>query len=93
MHAIDSLIHDKRTFVFNDIIKCEKRQVSERNTLVQDKRRSRGRPIKLVNYHALVLRLPDDLYGLLRNQAREQKISLNDLLIQITKTWLEEKRQ
>jgi predicted HicB family RNase H-like nuclease len=54
------------------------------------KERGRGRPAKLPTYQPFVLRLPPDLHRALSTAARRHGISLNDLLIHIAHSWLNE---
>lgn len=50
-------------------------------------KRTRGRPPKLGEYQAFVLRLPITLHKELLRIAQTQGKSLNDLLVQITQEW------
>jgi len=52
-------------------------------------KRSRGRPVKLEEYQAFVLRLPPELHRELLQLARDQGKSLNDLFIEIAQEWRE----
>lgn len=59
---------------------------------VQNNRRPRGRPPKLGEYHAFVLRLPEELYKSLQDKAHEYEVSLNDILVRIAREWLEKEK-
>ena len=55
---------------------------------MSEAKRPRGRPPKLGEYQAFTLRLPPELHEELLETAHARGISLNDLLLEISKEWL-----
>jgi hypothetical protein len=54
--------------------------------------RGRGRPKKLPHYRPFVLRLPPELHRALLASAQRRRVSLNDLMIWLSQTWLDEEQ-
>jgi predicted HicB family RNase H-like nuclease len=53
-------------------------------------KRSRGRPIKVENAKAFLLRLPANLHDGLLKIAKTQSRSLNDILLEVIEEWYKE---